>query len=128
MLPVNFFPEYGAATVALSRPNLSVLSPKVPQDLKLFLRMSRAVDETGFGFSRQDIYIPFSALVSAPTLLTASPRQGGLSSIFPDVTSTVGVCPMKFFIRRFYYALVNRLGNFHTLKHINSFFKRLGYY
>ena len=122
-MPVNCFPGYGAAPVVRIRPTISVLSSKVSQDLTFFLRMSRAVDETGFWFYRRDLYMLFYALAGALTLLRASPWWGNFSSLLPDVTSTVGVWPSRFFIRRFHYTLVNILNNFHTLKHINIPFK-----
>ena len=117
-------PWYGAIPVVLSRPTLSVLSSEVPQDLIFFWSISGAVDETGSGFSRRDVYIPFSDIASALTLLWASSWRGGFSSLLPVVTSTVGICPSRFLIRSLYYTFVNRLGNFRTLKHINIFFKR----
>ena len=124
LLSVNFFPGYRAVLVVLSRSTISVLSSKVPQDLTFFQRISGAFDETGFGFSRRDIYIPFSALSSSLALLGDIPWQGGFSYLFPAVTITVGVFPSMFFIIGFYYTFVNRLGNLHSLKHVNSFFLR----
>ena len=65
----------------------------------------------------------FSALSRALTLLGAIPRQGRFSSLMPVVTRTVGVFLGDFLIRRFYYTIVNKLRNFHTLKHVNIFLK-----
>ena len=124
LLPINYFSRWGSVPVVLSRTTLSVLSSEVPQDLTFFYSISRAMDETGLWFSRRAIHIPFSVLVSALSLLEKIPWRGVFFSLFPAVTSTVGIFSIRFLIKRFYYTFVNRLGNFHTLKHINSFLKR----
>ena len=85
--------------------------------------MSGAMDETGFRLYRRAIYTLFYALVSALTLLRASPQRRGFSSIMPDVTITVGVCQGRFYIRRFYYIFVNRLSGFHMIKRVNRLLK-----
>ena len=69
--------------------------------------MSGAMDETNFLFARQAIYMSFSALASALALLGASPLRGGLSSLLPAVTSTVGLCPSIFIIIRYYQISIN---------------------
>ena len=108
----------------LSRITLSLLSIKVSHK-PIFVRiMFRSVYETGSWFSFWEIYISFSALASALFHRGVSLRRGRLSSIIPDFSSTVGVCPGGFFIRRLYSTFVNRFYNFHTLKHINSIFKQ----
>ena len=114
---------YGTIPVVLSRPTFSVISKKLSQDLTFIRRMPGAVNEKGFRFSRWAIYISFSALSSTLTCRWVSLRRGGFYSIFPAVTSTVGIFPVGFLIRRFCYTFVNRFWNFHTPKHVNRFLK-----
>ena len=95
-LPVNPPPGYGDAPADLSRPNIILLSSEVSQDLTFFWRMYGAVDETVFWFYHRDIYMPFSALAIALTLLGVSPLQGGFSYIFSAVNRMVGVFPGRF--------------------------------
>ena len=111
----------------LIRLPLIILSPKVSQDLTFIRRISGGVDETGSRFYLRVIYISFSVLAGDLSCRRASFRRGGFSSHIPSVTSTVGICLGRFFIRRLYYTFVNIFCNFHTLKHINSLFKRNGF-
>ena len=46
---------------------------------------------------------------------------GGLSSHFTAETSTVGICPSIFFIRRFFNTFINLFCNFHAFKQIYRF-------
>ena len=69
--------------------------------------MSGAVDEKCFWFSCLDIYMSFSALDSALTLLGVSTRWCLFSSIFPAVNSTVGSWPIIFIIIRCYETSIN---------------------
>ena len=73
LLSVNFFTGCGSVHMVLSRPTLSILSSKVPQNLIFSWRMSGAVDETGFWFSCRAIYIPLSEIFSALNLLREIP-------------------------------------------------------
>ena len=110
--------------VVLSRPTLSILRTKVPQDRAFFWWMPGSMDETcGFGYIPRMIYISFSALDRTLTHLGVSIWRGGFSSQFTDVTRTVGICPSSIIIRSFYYNFVNRFWNFHAFKHIKIFFK-----
>ena len=101
--------------------NFSILITKVPQDLTFIRRMSGAMNETGFQFSLRAIYILFSELARALTSNRVSLSIGGLPSLIPAVTSTVGIFPGRFFTRRFYYTFVTRFYYFHTLKYVNRF-------
>ena len=112
LLPVNWFPWYGAVPVVLSMPNIRKLTFEVSQDLTFLWRISGAVDETVFWVSRLAIYMPFSAIARALTLIRAIPRRGGFSSLLIDVTSTFGVCPGRFLIIRFYYTFVKKTRRF----------------
>ena len=51
--------------MVLSRITIIVLSSKVSQDLTFIIRTSRDVDDTGFRFALQAIYILFLALDGA---------------------------------------------------------------
>ena len=113
--------------VVLSRITIIVLSSKVSQDLTFIIRTSRDVDDTGFRFALQAIYISFSALA-----ITLSRRRVSLirvifSSLMHSVIITVGICTGRFFIIRFYYTFVNTFCNLRTIKHSNSLFKRNGF-
>ena len=123
-MPIIFFPWYGMIPIVLGRLTLSILSPKVPQDLTFIRRMSGVVDETGFWFALRAIYISLLALSSTLYSRGVSLIWGGLSFIILSVISTVGICLDRFLIRRFHYTFVNRLCGFRTLKHLNILFKR----
>ena len=53
----------------------------------------------------------------------ASLRWGRFSSLIPAETRKVGICPGRYFIRRFYYTFVNIFYDVHMLKHVNSLLK-----
>ena len=101
-----------------------ILRTKFSHDLTFIRRMYGAVNKIGFRFALWAIYLSFLALASALFRHRASLRQGEFYSLIPYVTSTIGIFPGRFLIRRFYYIFVNRFCNFHTLKYINSLFKR----
>ena len=82
------------------------------------------MNETGFGFALQEIYISFSGIYSALSRCGVSFILGAFSSLITAVTSTFGIFPGRVFIRKFYYTFVNRFCDFHTLKNVNSFLKR----
>ena len=113
--------------MVLSRLTICILSTKLPQDITFIRRISGAVDDTSFRFALKVIYILFLALPRAIPCRGSGLRQGVLSSIIPDATRTVVIYPGRFFIRRFYYTLVNRFWNFYMLKHINILFKQNGF-
>ena len=106
-----------------SRPSFIVLIKKVTQDLKFIWLMSRAMDRaTYFRSILRMVYTPFSALVSALTHFGVSSWWGVYYSNFPADTTTVGISPNRFFIRRFYDTFINILWYFHTFKHVYRFF------
>ena len=75
------FPWYGFSPAVLIRLGYSILSPKLPQCLTFIGIMSMAVDEAGFRFAIQAIYISFTALTIAPIRHGVSIWRCGLSSI-----------------------------------------------
>ena len=113
--------------MVISRLTISLLSTKFSQDLTFVIRMSGAVNKTGFWFALQSIYISFLVLSGALYRLRVSLRRGGLYSLILAVTSTIGIFHCSFFIRRFYYTFVDRFCDLRTLKHVNSLFKWNGF-
>ena len=106
-------------SVVLSRPAFRVLRTEVSQYLTFVWLTSKAMDETSeFGYILRIIYIPLPALYNALANIWVSSSRGILSSIFPDDTSTVGIFPSMFFIRRLYNNFINRLWYFHVFKHV----------
>ena len=110
--------------MVLIRLTFIVLSTKVSQYLIFTRRMSRAVNKTSFWFAIWGINISFLALTSALSCCMVCLRRGGLSSLIPAVTRTVGIWRGNFLIRMFYYTSVNIYFNFHTLKHVISVLKQ----
>ena len=122
-MPVKCFPWYGMIHVVLCWQTFSVLSTKVSQDLTFIRRMSVAMNETVFWFAHRVIYISFSTIFSPCTHCGVNLWQVGSSSLIAALTSTVGIFPGGYFIRRFYYTFINRFINLLSLKHVNSFLK-----
>ena len=113
--------------MVLSRLIFILFRTKVSQYLKFIRIMSGAVNETSFRFALQVIYIFVLALASALSCRGVILRRGVLSSLLDAVTITFVICPGRFLIRNFYYTFLNIFYDFHTLKHINSLFKRNGF-
>ena len=82
--------------MVLGRINISVLNTKVSQELTFIRRMSGDVNETGFRFALQLIYLSFLLLVRALSHRRVSLRQGGFSSFIPAVTNTFDIYPGRF--------------------------------
>ena len=117
------FFRYGIAPAVLHRLGHSVLSSKLPQILTLTIRMSEAMVHTVFRCALWEIYILFTALSSALILCGVSVWRCGFSSLIPTDYSTVGFCPISFFIRRCYQTFINTFSDFHMIKHIYSLLK-----
>ena len=128
LLTVKYLFGCGVMTTVLIRPNFRILRTKVSQDLLLIRWIPAATYETnGLGSIIWMIYIPFFARASALTHLGVRMLWDGFSSHFPAVTSTVGIFPSKFLIRRFYNTLINRFFYFHALVFFKNCFKRNGF-
>ena len=93
---------------------LIILTPPVQNEL---------MRKVGLKISFWMIYIPFSVLVRALTHIGVSIIWGSFSYNFTVVTSTVGICPSRFLIGRFYKTFINRFCYFHAFKHVYSCFK-----
>ena len=127
LLSVKFIFSCGFMNAVLNRLAFLILRTKVSQDLTFIWWMPRAMDETiVFGSIIWMIYKHFSVLASAITHIRLSMWRGSFSSIFPSVTSTVGIWPSRFFIRMFYNTFINIFCYFHAFKHVYGFFKSNG--
>ena len=96
LLSVKFTSSHGIISAVLSRPDFRKLRSIVSQDISSIWGIPRAMDETSvFGSIIWMIYIPFPTIYRVLTHLAVSIWQGVLSSYFPDVTNTVGICPSR---------------------------------
>ena len=119
LIYTNFFLSCRLIPTVLSGTDIRILRTEVSQYLTFTWWMSSAMDETSeFGYVLRIVYIPFPALYNALANIWVSSSRGILSSIFPDDTSTVGIFPSMFFIRRLYNNFINRLWYFHVFKHV----------
>ena len=120
--------KYGRSImpVFLSRPDFRILRTKVPQHLAFICWMPGSMNETSLSeYISFIVYITFSSLANTLTNIGVSIWQCGFSSHFPAVARTVGICPSRFLIRRFYYTFINICWYFHELKHVNSWSKNI---
>ena len=125
LLYVKFISGRGIVLVVLGRDAFRVLRTILPQYLALIWWMHGAMDETsGSGSISCIIYLSFSELSITLTHLGVCILRSDFSSHFPAVTSMVGICSVRYFIRRIYYTLINIFCYFHSFKHVNSCFKR----
>ena len=123
LLPVKFPSWYGIASTVLSGSTFNILWTKISQDLAFIWWMPGAMNDTDFWLYLWLVYIYISVLARALTLLGVGMWWGGFSCFLHDETSTGGIRPSRFFIRRFYYTFIDRLRNFHVFKYINWFLK-----
>ena len=93
----------------LSRLGCSILFTQFPQDLTFIGRMYKDMDEPGFRFALQAIYISFTAPASAPICCGVSIFRVEFSYLFPTYYSRFGFCPISLFTRRCYHTFINTL-------------------
>ena len=85
----------------LSRYTFRIIITKVSQDLAFIVWMPGDMYEScGFGFILRIIYISFPMIASTLTHIRVSIWQGWFSSHYHYVTSTVGIFPSMFFIKK----------------------------
>ena len=84
------FFRYGIAPTVLRRLVCIIISSKFAQNLTFIRKMSEAMDHAVFQCALQEIYISFMALARALILCRMIVWRGGLSSIIPTESSTVG--------------------------------------
>ena len=110
-------------TTSLVGLHLAYLAPKSPRTLHLSEECLGQWIKTGFRFAQRGIYISFYVLARNITHYRVSMWRDSFSSIWPIVTSMVGIFPSSFLRGGFYYTFINRFSNIHSLKHVNFFFK-----
>ena len=84
------FFRYGIAPTVLRRLVCIIISSKFAQNLTFIRKISEAMDHAVFQCALQEIYISFMALARALILCRIIVWRGGLSSIIPTESSTVG--------------------------------------
>ena len=120
---LNFFSVFVSFPRSLVGLFLEYSKPK-SQGLTSVWWIPRATDETSlFRYILCMIYIPFTVLYRDITHLGLSIWWGVLSSNFPAVVSAVGICPIRFSIRRFYNYFINKFCYLRAFKHVYSYFK-----
>ena len=123
-LNVKFISVCVIMPAVLSRPNFTIIRTKVSQDLEFILWIPGAMVETcGFGPTLWIVYISFPDLARDITNLGVIIWGGRLYSLWPAVTTTVGICLISFFKIRFHSNFLNIFRYTNALKHINSPFE-----
>ena len=119
-LYIKFISSPSIVPAVLGRPDFIIIRTKVSQDLTFIWWIPGAMDvKSVFGYIFRMIYIPFYDLARALTYPRVSIWRGESSSHYPDVTSTVGIFPSRFFLRRLYYIFINIFCYLYALKHVN---------